>query len=145
MIPGVVSCSIDFVKRLPFHKIKWNEVSFVASPTRDEMPFSIALKNVTENSYYPSTKDLCSFYPGHDDDKKKYITSDYIMWKVCAIDKKRTKECGDPNAMVGLTVHSFNVENASEFLRKSHKRKRLVNATRPVEVESLLSDDEYDG
>ncbi len=120
--------------------IEWSQVKFALTPTVDDIPFQIALLDENEYTYYPSTKDICRLYPGHALDKHKFISSDYLFWKIMIIDK-RTQKCGDPNAMAGLGMDSFNVENASAFLKSCNSRKRKHLSAVEAKVESLISDD----
>ena len=95
--------------------VEWGDFTFVKSPPWSEM-VHIILKEHPQHQ--PSTHDLSRMYPGHKDDKDKYISGGYIIWKSCAQDVYG-KEHNIKDQ--GLAVNSFIVK-AAEILFKKRKK-----------------------
>lgn len=127
--------------------IKWLDVKFYSSPSAKELTldYPIHLRDETDkNPYGPSILDLCKFFPGHKEDKDKYLGSDYLFWKLRCFDEKMT--CSN-DAIVGLGINTFSVKKAAIFMEKLVDKsgvlgKRERGGTSLQDVVDLVSEDE---
>ena len=128
--------------------VSWQDVNIMSSPTASELEkmFIINLKEESDKvKFVPSTNDLCRFFPGHTEDKDKYIGSDYIIWKLQIMDSKFTSKPDGPDVNVGLGINTFSVEKATKFMEDvnpSKKRKRAEEGSSSESVSLLNEDDD---
>jgi hypothetical protein len=120
----------------------WKHIEFIQAPSARKLPTHLhrKFKEQTETvQYVPSLADLCRFYPGHPDDLDKFITSDYLLWKLALMDKRIV---GSKNtcANVGLCINSFHLNKTAELLKRAAKK--ATKKRKCGEAIDLLSDGE---